>query len=167
MQFTAILTSSAQCTIKPVVHHASCSGGSDGSIQLQVTGTPPYRFEWSNGLTTQDINNLTPGTYNVKIFDAKGHRSEETIEVSQFSSLKVVKKISTPAITNKDNGIIEVTVTGGNPPYLFFLSNYSKQQNIKRIKQSSNSFQGLPNGKYLIDVMDAKGCMATLSINLR
>src|SRR5690606_1945799 len=50
---------------------AFCSPNS-GSIDLGVVGGDrPYSYAWSNGATTQDINNVSPGFYTVIITDAK------------------------------------------------------------------------------------------------
>ncbi len=49
----------------------SCFGGSDGSIDITVTGgTPPYTYQWSNGMTTQDIMNVPAGVYEVVVTDS-------------------------------------------------------------------------------------------------
>ena len=47
----------------------TCLGGSDGSIDLIVTGTSTYDFAWSNAATTEDITGLTAGTYTVTVTD--------------------------------------------------------------------------------------------------
>ena len=60
-----------EITLAPV--HVSHYGGSDGSIDLTVTsGTQPYSYIWSNGVTTEDLSNLSPGTYSVEVTDSKG-----------------------------------------------------------------------------------------------
>ena len=42
-------------------------------MNLTVTGgTLPYKFDWSNGSTSEDLSNLTQGTYTVQITDANG-----------------------------------------------------------------------------------------------
>ncbi len=157
----------AQCTVRASVQHASCSGQTDGTINLQVTGTPPYKFEWNHGANTQNITTLTSGNYTVKVTDAKGFKQELNIAVENISSLRLEKRANQPATGSSANGLIQVAVSGGVKPYSFSLSNYSNLNDIQRITQASNTFKGLKNGKYLIDVTDAKGCMATLSIHLK
>ncbi|HEX4875637.1 MAG TPA: HYR domain-containing protein, partial [Chitinophagaceae bacterium] len=53
-----------------VVTNVSCPTGSDGAINITVTGavgTPTYL--WSDGATTEDRTNLAPGNYSVTVTD--------------------------------------------------------------------------------------------------
>ena len=53
--------------------HGSPSWSSDGMVDLTVTGgTPPYRFDWSNGATSEDLAGLAAGTYEARVTDAQG-----------------------------------------------------------------------------------------------
>ncbi len=53
--------------------HEQCPGYANGSIDITPAGgTAPYSFSWSNGQTTEDINNLTQGTYSVTVTDNNG-----------------------------------------------------------------------------------------------
>jgi membrane carboxypeptidase/penicillin-binding protein PbpC len=134
---------------------------------LQVTGASPYKFEWSNGANTQNITRLSPGNYTVKVTDAHGSEKQLQVNVENRSLLKVEKRIIQQATEQQANGKIELLVTGGAAPYTFSLSDYSSMNNIKRLTQKNNTFKGLMNGKYIIDVVDAKGCMATISVHLK
>ena len=50
-----------------------CKNAKDGYIHLNTSGgTPPYTFDWSTGETSQVIDNLSPGKYQVTITDANG-----------------------------------------------------------------------------------------------
>jgi hypothetical protein len=50
--------------------NASCVGCSNGNIDILVTGgTNSYQYQWSNGHTTEDIQNLRSGVYSVCVTD--------------------------------------------------------------------------------------------------
>ncbi len=47
------------------------AGANDGAINLTVSGgTPSYEYNWSNGATTQNLQDLSPGEYCVTITDS-------------------------------------------------------------------------------------------------
>lgn len=56
-------------------------GTSDGAINLNVIGTAPFTFSWSNGATTQDVSGLTAGYENVWVTDAAGCQSWGTFNI--------------------------------------------------------------------------------------
>lgn len=52
---------------------ATCSGSSNGSISVTVTGgNPPFTYLWNNRDTTTTITGLSAGTYSVFITDSNG-----------------------------------------------------------------------------------------------
>ena len=57
-----------------------------GAIDLTVTGgIQPYTYEWSNGVTTQDLSGLSPGFYEVIIHDANNCELSLNTQVSVAS----------------------------------------------------------------------------------
>jgi len=49
-----------------------CPGKNDGYIDISVTGgNPPFTYSWSNGETTEDLQDLSSGQYDVTVIDNK------------------------------------------------------------------------------------------------
>ena len=77
-------------TVNPVVNleatvtDAACNGDATGAIGLTVNGgTAPYTYAWSNNEDTEDIADLTAGSYTVTVTDANGCTSELTKTVNE------------------------------------------------------------------------------------
>ncbi|UCH10809.1 MAG: hypothetical protein JSU61_02665 [Fidelibacterota bacterium] len=66
------------------VAHVTNEGGSDGAIDLTVSGgEQPYQFSWSNGEVTEDIENLIVGVYTVLVQSHDGQSLVDSAEVKQ------------------------------------------------------------------------------------
>jgi hypothetical protein len=130
--------------------NVSCPGGRNGSVLLNIlNGTPPIRVLWSNGATTNDLTNVPAGTYTVSLTDAKGCTGLGRITISQPDSFKLSLEIKDTKPDQK-TGEITVSVTGGTPPYLYFLNGSEPTTN--------NRFRDLDKGIYTVRVRDASGC---------
>jgi gliding motility-associated-like protein len=132
-----------------------CSGGSQGAIYISVLGgTAPYQYQWSNGATTQDITNLPAGTYNVSVLDSKGCFSSAGATITQplplFLNIATYHNLS---CYNDSTGSIFATANGGVPPYTYAWSDGQTTQDI----------YGLHAGAYSLTVVDANGCIQTIS----
>ncbi|TAF64094.1 MAG: hypothetical protein EAZ55_12275 [Cytophagales bacterium] len=68
-----------------------CGRTPTGAITLTVSGGQvPYVYQWSNGATTQNLSNLTAGTYTVTITDDGGCTTVRTYTlVEDFNTVKV------------------------------------------------------------------------------
>src|SRR5439155_1148528 len=81
--------------------NVSCFGSSNGSIDLTVAGgTTAYTYAWSNAQVTQDITNLTAGTYSVLVTDKNGCTATNIITLTQPAALTTT---ATPATFNGSN----------------------------------------------------------------
>ncbi|HEY9116385.1 MAG TPA: SprB repeat-containing protein, partial [Roseivirga sp.] len=59
--------------VASTVSQITCNGAADGIINLTVSGgSAPYSFNWSNGSTSEDQNNLPAGNYTVTVTDNNG-----------------------------------------------------------------------------------------------
>ena len=73
--------SCASLSLSTSQSNVSCNGGSDGSIDLTVSGgSGSYTYSWDNGSTSEDISSLSAGTYTVVVTDTWG--CSETISAT-------------------------------------------------------------------------------------
>jgi hypothetical protein len=134
------------------VINVSCNGGSNGSVNLTVSGgTAPYSFSWNNGATTEDISGVTAGTYTATITDAKGCTKTATATVGQPNLLSVSGTVSNVLCNSATTGSINLTVSGGNGGNNFSWSNGSTNKDINNLAANS----------YSVTVTDSKGCTAS------
>ncbi len=145
---------SATATITSV----GCFGASTGAIDLEVAGgTPGYSYSWSNGSTTQDITGLLAGDYIVTITDSNSCTLVKTYTVGQpASALSLMTTDVDILCAGASTGSIDLTVTGGTPPYNYLWSNGSTTQDLSAI----------PAGVYNVTVTDANGCAAVLPVGV-
>ncbi|MBK6282979.1 MAG: T9SS type A sorting domain-containing protein [Draconibacterium sp.] len=75
-----------------------------GKINLEVSwGVPPYLFQWSNGETTEDIENLPSGSYQVEVQDSNGCTDSLVINIeSVLASVSIICPSSLTISCKKD-----------------------------------------------------------------
>jgi len=104
----------------------SCAGGSDGSISISTSSTPPvpnptYSFFWTNGTptstaTTSQVAGLSAGTYGLLAIDASGCSDTATFVVMSPAPVKLdTVELINPSCTLLNDGKITVIATGGIP----------------------------------------------------
>ncbi|MBI2969081.1 MAG: Ig-like domain-containing protein [Bacteroidetes bacterium] len=137
--------------------NASCSGASNGSIALNVSGgTTPYSFLWSNGSPVKDPAGLAAGTYTVTATDAKGCTNTASATITEAAAIVITPSQTNVTCNGGNNGTINITVTGGTAPYSYSWSNNSTTQNIS----------GITSGQYVVTVTAQGGCIATKTITI-
>ncbi len=132
-----------------------CDGAGDGKIDVTVLGgKAPYKFKWSNGATSQNLNKINSGTYTVEITDADGCFVTTYATLTAPEGLKV-EAISTGASCT-GTGTAEARVVGGKAPFAYVWSNGARTQ------QSGP----LPEGTHGVEVQDANGCKASAKVTI-
>ena len=154
--FTTIDTTVTEPEILEVnmaaVTNVSCNGGSDGAINVAVTGgTAAYSYFWTNHPgTTANINDLTADNYSVTVTDANGCTAFDNATVSEPSALSIViDNVNHLICPGGNDGAIDITVSGGTPAYTYSWSN-----------QETADISDLTAGPYSVTVTDANGCSA-------
>ena len=135
-------------TITESVMHPSCSGSTNGSIDVTITGgTGAYIVTWSNGSTEQDLMNLAGGAYAITVTDAAGCVIQKTITLDNTTSLVVGVTFTHPTCA-QNNGIINITPSGGVAPYTYLWSTGATTEDL----------QNGSAGTYSVKITDAIGC---------
>ena len=169
--YTIIVTDSNGCTIYDTIvlteptdiifsttnTNILCHGDSTGSIDISVSGgVSPYTYQWNNGETTQDINNLTEGTYSVIVTDSNGCTVYDTIELTEPTEI-ILSSTNTNILCHGDStGSIDLSVSGGVSPYTYQWSNGETAQDINNLTE----------GTYSVIVTDSNGCVDSLVVNI-
>ncbi len=147
----------------PSGNNISCFGLANGIANLSaVGGTSPYTYNWSNGATTEDLNNVAAGNYTVTITDANGCTSTGISTLTEPAEL--VSNINSPTFPSGDNiscnglsdGEIEFEPSGGSTPFSYVWSNNA----------STEDLTGLTAGSYTVTLTDQNGCTLTETITL-
>lgn len=132
-----------------------CNGGSNGAVAAVASGgSGTLAYLWSNAATTSSITGLSIGTYSVTVTDAVPCSVTATVTISQTASLSASGVETDKSCSDKNDGSIDVTVSGGKTPYTFNWSNSLG---------SAEDVIGLNAGTYGVTVTDANSCTATLS----
>ena len=136
---------------------ASCFGGADGRIRVNVVGgVPPYNLLWSNGAVGLLNNNIAAGTYTVTVTDAVGCTASFQSSISEPTAINLIPS-STLAICGSANGSASVVANGGTGGYAYAWS---------PIGGNGASAANLGAGSYTVVVTDANGCTEQMNVNV-
>jgi gliding motility-associated-like protein len=140
---------------------ASCFGGNNGSALIVPTGGAlPYTYLWSpNGATTDNISNLSAGTYYVEVSDANDCKRVVTVVINEPSGI-LFNYIAENPNCGLSDGAITTAVQNVNNPVSYTWTGPGGFFN------TTSSASGLSAGIYTIQVSDNTGCSRNLTITL-
>jgi gliding motility-associated-like protein len=161
-QFTGVVTA--------VSTNVSCNGASNGSIDISVIGGPLIAtYQWSNGVFTEDIMNLSPGSYTLTVTDINGCSATLTELITEPAALGVSLTTVDAICFGGDNGSASIVVTGGIAGYnLSWTGPASADPLGLEISASGGDYQisQLLAGVYNLTVMDLNGCVQDLGFSI-
>jgi gliding motility-associated-like protein len=148
--------------IDRVITNVSCKSGSDGAINITLSGgTFPYTYSWSHGPTTEDVSGLTAGDYTITVTDANGCTLDSTFTVSEpAATISIDTEIKTDiTCAGKTDGSVTVIASGGTGTLIYTISP-GDSSNI------TGTFINLPPDSYTVSITDGNGCGPVLSNSL-
>jgi gliding motility-associated-like protein len=145
------------------VTNTSCSGLSDGSIELSVSGgTPTYTYSWDNGSNTNPLSGIGAGTYQVTVSDANNCSADTSIDITgpppislltlDFDSVKFGTEIQLTT---------DVQPATGSYTYQWSPANYLSCTNC-----AAPYFSAIRSTEYELIVTDAFGCSVTATVTV-
>jgi gliding motility-associated-like protein len=146
----------AQETHTNVVCNDKNGSSNDGTATITVSnGNAPFSYSL-NGVTngTGVFTDLPAGNFTAIVTDASGCVASVEFNIEQPRLLEVTQ--SNIPVTCLELGSIDITVTGGTPPYQYLWNTGVMTEDIS----------GLNVGIYGVSVMDKNGCHTSLTINL-
>jgi gliding motility-associated-like protein len=176
--YTVTITDGTPCVIQesftifdinPLVLSANitnaldCDDTNSGAINLLIQGgTPPFDVLWSNGATTEDLDNIPPNTYTVVVTDANGCEIQGSWDVTRFEPLEL--QVETQSDVDCEAQTVNQTfvamASGGVPPFQY---NWSSGT----VSGANNELMTTDiNGLVLLEVVDSQGCTTNYSFNV-
>ncbi len=132
---------------------SDCNGDSTGSISMvSSNGTPPVEYsidDSASWVSSGSFTDLGPGTYYLFVRDGQNRYFQDTILITEPSAINILgNTIPASCSSFKNDGAIDVNVSGGTSPYTYLWARGETTQDIENLKP----------GKYSITVTDSKAC---------
>jgi gliding motility-associated-like protein len=137
----------------------NCAGTNTGTLDvIPVNAVGDVSYLWSDGSQLQNRVNLYAGEYGVVITDANECPADSSFTLTEPDTLKFSFTVTQPWCTDKPDGAISVTASGGVPgvDYTYEWSDNSAGSNISDILV----------GWYRVEVSDLNGCIVRDSVYL-
>lgn len=135
----------------------SCFGGNNGATNVTTSGgTTGYVFNWSNGVTTEDLNTIVAGSYTLTVTDNNNCTATRNVVITQPNLLSTTISSNNILCNSASTGTVDLMVNGGTIPYNYNWSNAATTEDLSTLSA----------GGYSVTVTDANNCSATNSTTL-
>ncbi len=135
-------------------------GGSTGAVRgLQLIGTPPFAYAWTNDMgdtiaTSPDIFHLPVGNYTIHVSDGNGCTTPlGPFTIHDAGDVLIEDVMYSSEYCGQQNGSITVTATSGLAQMLFY-----SLDNGNTYFSNQGIFTGLSAGSYAVRVKDSSDC---------
>ncbi len=154
-----VVESATAVTILKTVTNVTCNGGTNGSIDLMVSGgITPYSYSWSGiGVGTDPRTGLAAGTYTVTVTDGNSCSATNSTTITQPTAIVVPGGVTNVLCFGASTGAINLSVSGGIPGYSYSWSGTGT---------GTDPRTNLAAGTYTVTVTDVNMCTQTNSFTV-
>ncbi len=172
VQLDYTLVQPEEIVVNSTISNISCNGSADGTVVLNATGgTGNYSINWldDNTITSFNRTNLDAGEYFYTITDDNGCSTDSSITINEPTPINVtVVNKQNPSTLTANDGSIDISVSGGTPPYVYEWNNSNGD-----VIATTEDISGLGVDNYTLTVRDANyntiddiGCETSITIIL-
>ena len=115
---------------------------------------PVIDYDWNDGYNGPSRTGLAPGIYWLVVTDSSGTTASDTINIIETSPIIISENVNNVSCFGTDDGSIELSVSGGSPPYLYNWSNGA----------TTSSVLNLIPGNYFVTITDTNECSVSDSV---
>jgi gliding motility-associated-like protein len=157
-----VLTSESLLNYNVKITDPIPNSAKNGAAKIEIVdGVAPYTYLWSNGATTNQINNLSLGSYAVTVTDSKGCSFVKTFPIGDVGAVEIVVRTNFNGVNIRCagmcNAIAEVKNVGdAKAPLIFKWST----------GDTSRTAKGLCVGTHKVTVTDANKEIFEGSVNI-
>lgn len=153
---TAVVTEPMPLSVNFELQPVNCNGGSDGqALSMPAGGTAPYSYEWENGQTEAEADNLAAGPYGLTITDANGCALESSVQIDEPEEpVSLLLTQTEQGCFGAGDNQVQAQASGGVGVFSYDWSN----------GQSNALGIGLDTIVYTVTATDDNGCTATANI---
>ncbi len=138
-------------------------GGEDAVISATANGTtPPYEYNWDQGLglgQSHTVNPLVSTTYTVTATDANGCSVQGAITLDAYPAPSVTATATPNPICEGETSTLDAIGAGGSAPYNYFWDNGLGLGVTHNVSPANTTW-------YQVTLTDTNGCTANDSVEL-
>ncbi|MCT4582402.1 MAG: gliding motility-associated C-terminal domain-containing protein [Flavobacteriales bacterium] len=145
-------------TVTALVTDVLCYGGASGAIDITVSGTPNFTFNWTGplpftGAITEDIATVEAGTYTVAVTDGNNCITNQVITINgPTAPIQDNAVVNSLTCYNDSTGGIDLSPSGGTSPYNFTWTGPNS------FTSNAEDINNLLSGTYQLQIIDNNGC---------
>ncbi|MBL4657855.1 MAG: T9SS type A sorting domain-containing protein, partial [Flavobacteriales bacterium] len=139
----------------------NCNAGCDGTIMATISGgSTPYTYLWNDpgANTNASVSSLCAGAYTLMLTDSSGCVAFGSDIITEPTALILVVSSTALSCNGACDATATVAVSGGTAPYTYLWDDPSAQP--------TPMANALCAGTYMVLLVDANGCMDSMSVTI-